>query len=155
MANSLRRSSEFGAWSHSFKFAVGYSLPITGVTSNDLKVSRAPFGCKGSFLKPFDKALGVSMWPSEMSGVSESAGAMILLCTYSSLRCYSHRYLVSSARYYMVPSGLSYTPLNIDLTSYCLAMANFSPYFSASGDHDLHGNDIRYERLIQGIENHL
>lgn len=49
MARSRSNSSELGACSHSFKLAVGNSLPMTVVTSNESNESREPLSLKGSF----------------------------------------------------------------------------------------------------------
>jgi hypothetical protein len=48
IARSRIRSSEFGARNHSFRLTSTNSRPMIGVTSNDLYVSRTPFGFRGS-----------------------------------------------------------------------------------------------------------
>lgn len=48
MARSRSSSSEFGAHKKSFRLALGNSRPMTGVTSNDSKASRAPLSFKGA-----------------------------------------------------------------------------------------------------------
>ena len=48
MARSRSNASESGDSSHSFKFASGYSLPMTDVTSKDLNWSSAPVSFRGS-----------------------------------------------------------------------------------------------------------
>jgi hypothetical protein len=48
IARSLKRASELGDSSHSFRLAFGYSLPMIGVTSKDSKLSRAPASFSGT-----------------------------------------------------------------------------------------------------------
>lgn len=48
IAKSLIKSSALGELIHSTRFAVGYSVPITGVTSIDSKPSRLPKDFNGS-----------------------------------------------------------------------------------------------------------
>jgi hypothetical protein len=61
MARSRSNASEFGAHKKSFRFALGYSRPMTGVTSNDSKAFRAPLSFKGTRSGPFAARTAVSV----------------------------------------------------------------------------------------------
>lgn len=68
MARSRINASEFGAHKRSFRFALGNSRPITGVTSKDSKASRAPLSFRGTRPGPFAAGAAVAV---------EREGAMI------------------------------------------------------------------------------
>ena len=57
MAMSRINSSELEASSASFRLRVGYSLPMTGVTSKDSYASRAPLSFNGASFWDFAEAL--------------------------------------------------------------------------------------------------
>lgn len=60
MARSRRSSSEFGEHKKSFRFALGNSRPMTGVTSKDSKASKAPLSFKGACPGPGETGTAVS-----------------------------------------------------------------------------------------------
>jgi hypothetical protein len=69
IAKSLVKSSAFGELIHSTRFAVGYSVPITGVTSTDSNPSRVPDDFNGSLWPCLEEMIGIS--------VSTAEGAML------------------------------------------------------------------------------